>query len=65
MNETSEQKLLGDKVEELAKKLLLDKAAEKYQQITKKPCKCQQRKQSLNELHSRLRKRLSKNPYAK
>lgn len=57
MKDISEEKLLGDRVEELAKKLYLDKVAQGIEKITKRPCKCQQRKVNLNELHKRLRNR--------
>lgn len=58
MKDIPNEKLLGDRVEEIAKKLFLDKVARGVERATKKPCKCQQRKTDLNELHKRLRKRL-------
>lgn len=58
---TTEEKLLGDYVEDIAKRLHLDKAAKRLEQVTKKPCNCSQRKVNLNELHKRLRRRIIKN----
>lgn len=57
-----EEKFLGDHVEDLAKKLGMDRAAKRIEQITKKPCNCGQRKLNLNELHKRLRKRITNTP---
>lgn len=61
----NDKPLLGDHVEHIIKSIGGDKIAQRIEQATKKPCKCQQRKRNLNELHSRLRKRLSKEPNAK
>lgn len=57
----SEEKLIGDHIEELFKTTKIDKVAKVVQNITKKPCNCQQRKTNLNELHKRLRRRIKAN----
>lgn len=48
---------LGDKVEKIAKKVKLDKVAKKVEQVTKKPCGCQKRKDQLNKLGKMLNRK--------
>lgn len=49
-----EEKLLGDKVEEVLQKVGADKVAKKVEKVTKRPCGCQKRKNKLNNLHRRM-----------
>lgn len=49
-----EQKLLGDKVEEIIKKMHGDKLAKAYEKVTGRPCGCQKRKEALNNLHRKI-----------
>jgi len=46
---------LGDKVERVMKRIGADKVAKAYEQVTKKPCGCQKRKQMLNDLDRKIR----------
>lgn len=48
-------KLLGDHVEDLAKKLKIDKIRDEYERLTKKKCNCGGRKERLNQLHLQFR----------
>lgn len=41
-----EQKLLGDRVEEIIKKMHADKLAKAYEKMTGRPCGCQKRKEA-------------------
>ena len=50
----TEPKLLGDKVEDALKKVHADKVAKIIERVTKKPCKCKERKEKLNALHKRM-----------
>ena len=52
-----EEEGLGDKVEKVIKKAKLDKVAKKVEQVTKKPCGCQKRKEMLNRLGQHLNRR--------
>lgn len=49
-----EQKLLGDRVEQVIDSLGGKQVAKVIEQITKRPCKCAQRKEALNRLHKKL-----------
>jgi hypothetical protein len=60
MNKKGREILLGDMVQGAAKRLGLQKLAQKYEQVTKKPCGCGKRKAALNELHRKI-KRVPKN----
>jgi hypothetical protein len=48
------EKFLGDHVEDILHKMGVDKVAKKIEEVTKKPCGCQQRKETLNEMHKKL-----------
>ena len=54
----ADKKLLGDKVEEVLKKLGADTVQEAYRRVTKRDCGCGKRKAKLNELHKRVRERM-------
>lgn len=47
----NEDKLLGDEVEALIKKIGADKLAEAYEEATNKDCGCEKRKEWLNNIH--------------
>ncbi len=50
----ADKKYLGDHVEEILHSIGADKITQKIEEVTKKPCGCQQRKEKLNELHKKL-----------
>lgn len=50
----TDEKYLGDHIEDALKKVGVDKVVEKIEQITKRPCGCQKRKERLNQLHRHL-----------
>ncbi len=47
-------KLLGDRIEEVLNLLHVDQITKVVETITKKPCKCSQRKEYLNKLHRQM-----------
>ena len=49
--ESPDEKLLGDHVEDLAKKLQIDKVVARIEQLTKQKCNCGNRKAKLNAMH--------------
>lgn len=51
----TEEKLLGDMVEDLAKKLKIDKIRDEYERLFNTKCNCASRKRRLNELHRQFR----------
>ena len=61
----AEEEGLGDQVERIIKKAKLDKVAHKIEEITKKPCGCQKRKEQLNKLGKFLRELNQKKPRTK
>jgi len=48
-------KLLGDLTADALRKMRLDRVARRISKVTKKDCKCEQRKQGLNNLHERFK----------
>lgn len=52
-------KLLGDIVTDGLKKIHADKITAAISTVTKKPCGCAKRKDALNDIHSRIRNRIS------
>ena len=52
--EDNDPKLLGDTIEDVLHKLHVDKVAKIIERITKKPCKCKERREKLNALHKRM-----------
>ncbi len=46
-----DEKLLGDEVEEILKKIGADKLAEAFEEATDSDCGCDKRKEWLNKLH--------------
>ena len=52
---SDEEKLAGDELEEILKKLGADKLAEAYEEVTGKDCGCSKRKEWLNNLHRRIK----------
>ena len=51
----SDDKLAGDELEEILKKLGADKLQEAYEEATGKDCGCSKRKEWLNNLHKRIK----------
>ena len=51
-----EEKLLGDVVEDVAKKLNIDRLRDSIERLTRKQCNCGKRKEQLNNLHRQLKK---------
>ena len=50
-----EEKLIGDEVEDLLKKIGADKLAKAYEEITDRDCGCNKRKEWLNNLHQKIK----------
>ena len=48
------EKLLGDQVEKILKKVNADKAAKVYERVTKRDCGCKKRKEFLNKMHKHM-----------
>ena len=57
----ADKKLLGDKVEEVLKKVGAETVQKAYRRVTKRDCGCGKRKAKLNELHKRVRERMLAN----
>ena len=52
---SDEEKLAGDELEEILKKLGADKLAEAYEEVTGKDCGCSKRKEWMNKKHQQLK----------
>ena len=50
----ADEKLLGDQIEDVLKKVHADKVAKVFEQVTKRDCGCKKRKKFLNKMHKRM-----------